>query len=368
MILSIVGFCTILQSLSFPHWPPIWENSGGHYSLPNRSRRIRLNQKQIWINLFEAHGCSLHQQKKINMRVFVTGATGFIGTAVVQELLGSGHQVVGLARSDASARKLIEAGAEVLRGDLENLESLRKGTAQSDGVIHLGFIHDFTRFKEVCEVDKLAIETMGEVLAGSNLPFIITSGTALVSPGKLATEDMIPPFNPAWPRASEQTADTVAALNVRAACIRLSPSVHGEGDHHGFIPILVNIAREKGISAYIGEGNNRWNAVHRLDAALLFRLAFENASPGARFHASAEESIPVRMIAEEIGKQLNLPVVSVAPEEAAAHFGWFSHMAAIDCPASSQFTQERLNWHPKHSTLLADIKNGVYTRSKMTTA
>lgn len=297
------------------------------------------------------------------MRVFVTGATGFIGTAIVQELLSAGHQVLGLARSDVSAQKLIDAGAEVHRGDLEDLGSLRSGAAQSDGVIHAGFIHDFTRFPEVCEVDKIAIETIGEVLAGSERPFIVTSGTALVSPGMLATEDIIPSFNPAWPRASEQTADAVAALGVRAAAIRLSPSVHGDEDKHGFIPILINIAKEKGVSAYIGEGQNRWNAVHRLDAAYLFRLALENAAPRARYHASAEETITVKSIAEAIGKQLDIPVVSVAPEAAAKHFGWFSHMAAIDCPASSKWTQEHLNWQPTHSTLLADIKNGVYTKN-----
>lgn len=296
------------------------------------------------------------------MRVFVTGATGFIGTAIVQELVTAGHQVLGLARSDASAQKLIDAGAEVHRGDLEDLESLRSGAASADGVIHAGFIHDFTRFEEVCQVDKVAIETIGKVLTGSDRPFIVTSGTALVSPGKLATEDIIPLFNPAWPRASEQTADAVAALSVRAAAIRLSPSVHGDDDKHGFIPILVNIAKEKGVSAYIGEGQNRWNAVHRLDAAHLYRLALENASPGARYHGSVEEAIAVKTIAEAIGKQLNIPVVSVAPEAAAEHFGWFSHMAAIDCPASSIWTQKQLNWHPTHSTLLADIENGVYTK------
>lgn len=300
------------------------------------------------------------------MRVFVTGATGFIGTAIVQELISAGHQVLGLARSDASAQKLIDAGAEVHRGDLEDLDSLRSGAALADGVIHAGFIHDFTRFPEVCQVDKIAIETIGEVLAGSDRPFIVTSGTALVSPGKLATEDITPPFNPAWPRASEQTADAIAALGVRAAAIRLSPSVHGDEDKHGFIPILVNLAKEKGVSAYIGDGLNRWNAVHQLDAAHLYRLALENTAPGAagaaRFHGSAEEAITVKTIAEAIGKQLNIPIVSIDPEKAAEHFGWFSHMAAVDCPTSSKWTQQQLNWHPTHSTLLADIENGVYTK------
>jgi nucleoside-diphosphate-sugar epimerase len=298
------------------------------------------------------------------MRVFVTGATGFIGTAIVQELINNGHQVLGLARSDASAQKLLAAGAEVHRGDLEDLDSLRSGAAIAEGVIHAGFIHDFTRFAEVCKVDEKAIETIGQVLAGTNRPFIVTSGTALVSPGKLATEDITPPVNPAWPRASEQAADAVAALGVRTAAIRLSPSVHGQDDLHGFIPILVNIAREKGVSAYIGDGLNRWNAVNRLDAACLFRLALEeNTIPAVRYHASAEESITVKTIAEAIAKQLNLPIVSIAPEAAAEHFGWFAQMAAIDCPASSQWTQDQLNWQPSHATLLADIENGIYTQS-----
>jgi len=296
------------------------------------------------------------------MRVFITGATGFIGTAIVQELLNAGHEVLGLARSEASAQKLIDAGAEVHRGDLEDLASLRSGAAQSDGVIHAGFIHDFSRFAAVCQVDKVAIETIGEVLAGSNRPFIVTSGTALVSPGKLATEDIVPPLNPSWPRASEQTADTAAAKGVRAASVRLSPSVHGDDDKHGFIPILVTIAREKGFSAYIGEGLNRWNAVHRLDAAKLFRLALENANPATRYHASAEEAITVKAIAEAIGKQLNIPVKSITAETAAEHFGWFAQMAALDCPASSTWTQQNLNWHPTHPTLLTDIENGIYTK------
>ncbi|WP_316741304.1 SDR family oxidoreductase [Pedobacter antarcticus] len=296
------------------------------------------------------------------MRVFVTGATGFIGTAIVQELVNAGHQVLGLARSEISAQKLVEMGAEVHRGDLEDLESLRSGAAQSEGVIHAGFIHDFTRFSEVCEVDKLAIQTIGEVLAGSDRPLIVTSGTAMVSPGRLATEEIIPPFNPAWPRASEQAADAVVALGVRAAAIRLSPSVHGDDDKHGFIPILFNIAREKGFSAYIGEGLNRWNAVHRLDAARLFRLALEHAAAGVRYHGSAEEAITVKSIAEAIGKQLNIPVASISAETASEHFGWFAHMAAVDCPASSKLTQERLDWRPIHPTLLTDIENGIYTK------
>jgi nucleoside-diphosphate-sugar epimerase len=296
------------------------------------------------------------------MRVFVTGATGFIGSAIVQELIGAGHQVLGLARSDAAASALITAGAGVHRGDLEDLDSLRSGTAASDGVIHAGFIHDFARFKEVCEIDRQAIEAIGEALVGSDRPFIVTSGTALVHPGSLATEDMMPPANPAFPRASEAAADAVASLGVRVSVIRLSPSVHGDGDHHGFVPILINIAREKGKAAYIGDGQNRWNAVHRLDAAHLYKLALENATTGIRFHGVTEEGIAFKAIAEAIGKQLNIPVVSLSSEQAAEQFGWFAGFAAIDCPASSKITRERLNWQPSQPTLLADLEKGIYFR------
>jgi nucleoside-diphosphate-sugar epimerase len=296
------------------------------------------------------------------MRVFVTGATGFIGTAITKELISKGHQVLGLARSDSSANKLIAAGAEVHRGDLEDLDSLRSGAEAADGVIHAGFIHDFTRFQEVCAVDRQAIETIAEVLKGSDRPLVITSGTALVSPGRLATENVIPPFNPAFPRASEVAADEAAAKGVRTSVIRLSPSVHGEGDLHGFVPILINLAKQKGVSAYIGEGLNRWNAVHRLDAAQLYRLALENekAKPGTRFHGAAEQEIPMKAIAEIIGRKLNIPVVSKSKEEAAEHFGWFFHFAAIDAPASSLLTQQQLNWHPTHPALLEDMAGNVY--------
>ena len=298
------------------------------------------------------------------MRVFVTGATGFIGSAIVQELIGAGHQVLGLARSDSAARSLEAAGAEVHRGDLEDLDSLRSGAAGSDGVIHAGFIHDFSRFKEVCEVDRAAIEAIGGVLASSNRPFIVTSGTALVSPGHLATEDMMPPAIKAFPRVSETAADAVAALGVQVSAIRLSPSVHGEGDLHGFVPMVINIARAKGVSAYIGEGNNRWNAVHRLDAVHLYSLIMEsNATAGARFHAVGEEGIAFKEIAAVIAQRLNIPLVSISPEQAAEHFGWFAGFAAIDCPASSKLTQERLGWHPVHKTLLADMEEGSYFKA-----
>ncbi len=272
-----------------------------------------------------------------------------MGTAVVQELLKSGYEVLGLARSDQSAKKIIQLGAEVHRGDLTDLDSLRTGTATSDAVIHCGFIHDFTRFAEVCAIDEAAIKAMSDL----DKPMIITSGTALVSPGSMATEDMASPFNPAWPRASERAfAD--------AMIVRLPPSVHGPGDHHGFIPILVKLAKEKGFSAYIGEGGNRWNAGHRLDAAVLYRLALEKGKPGERFHAAAEAGITVKSIAEAIGKQLGVPAKSISMEEASEYFGWFAHMAGLDCPASSAVTQEKLNWQPSQPTLLADIEEGIY--------
>ncbi len=298
------------------------------------------------------------------MRIFVTGATGFIGSATVQELIRGGHQVVGLARSDAAAEKLVAVGAKAHRGDLEDIESLRSGAAASDGVIHLGFIHDFSRFKEVCEIDERAIAALGAALAGSGHPLIVTSGTALIAPGQLATETMPAPEPTTFPRASERAAALVAAQGVRVSVVRLSPSVHGDGDHHGFVPILINTAREKGVSAYIGNGRNRWNAVHRLDAAPLFKLAIETASPaGTVFHGVAEEEIAFRDIAEVIGRRLNIPVVAKSSEEAADHFGAFAAFTQIDCPASSKLTQERLGWRPAQPPLLTDLEQGSYFRS-----
>jgi nucleoside-diphosphate-sugar epimerase len=256
---------------------------------------------------------------------------------------------------------LVSAGAAVHHGNLEDLDSLRSGAAAADGVIHAGFIHDFSRFKEVCEVDRVAIETIGSALAGSRRPFVVTSGTALVSPGMLATEDMISnPDAQKSPRVSESAGLTFASQGVRASAVRLAPSVHGEDDAHGFVPILINIARTKGVSAYIGDGLNRWNAVHRLDAAQLFRLALENGEAGTRYHAVGDESITLKTVAEAIGKQLNLPVVSVSWEQAQQHFGWFANFAAIDCPASSQLTQQWLHWKPNHPSLTDDLAGNVY--------
>jgi len=294
------------------------------------------------------------------MRVFVTGATGFVGTAIVQELLKAGHDVLGLARSEAAAASLAAAGAGVQRGDLEDLDSLRSGAAASDGVIHAGFIHEFWRFKEVCEIDRVAIQTMGSVLAGSDRPLIITSGTGFITPGRVATEEDAPFATSAlMPRiASEEAAASVAELGVHVSVVRL-PVVHGDGDH-GFIPLVIGITREKVVSAYIGDGLNRWPSVHLLDAAPLYRLALEKGEVGARYHCVGEEGITFRDIAEVIGKKLDVPVASISPEEAADHFGMFAMFAYGDGPASSKLTQERLGWSPVQTTVLNDLEYGTY--------
>jgi nucleoside-diphosphate-sugar epimerase len=296
------------------------------------------------------------------MRVFVTGATGFIGSAVVRELLDAGHQVTGLARSDRGATSLAAAGAEVRRGALEDLDSLRAGAAAADGVIHTAYIHDFSENNDAAayaRVDRLAIEALGETLAGSGRPLVVAAGVPVPAPGGVTTEEDAAPDAPDYPRVSEPAALPFADRGVRVSVVRLPPSVHGEGDH-GFVPALIGIARAKGLSAYVGDGTNHWAAVHRLDAARLFRLAMEDAPAGARLNGVGDEGVPFRDIAEAIGRHLNLPAGSVSAGEAAGHFGLFGLFASIDVTASSALTQKWLGWHPGHPGLIADLDEGHY--------
>ena len=291
------------------------------------------------------------------MRVFITGATGFIGRAVVQDLIGAGHQVLGLTRSEAGAAALAAAGAEVHRGSLEDLDSLERGAARSDGVIHLAFNHDFSRFVENCETDRRVIEAVGQVLAGSDRPFIVTSGTGMgnAAPGRPATEDDAPADAQEIPRvASEHAAASLAAGGVNASVMRL-PQVH-DTVRQGLVTYAIAVAREKGVSAYVGDGLNRWPAAHRLDVAPLYRLALEKGERGARYHAVAEEGVPLRDIAEAIAGRLKLPAVSIAPEEAAAHFGFLSAFIGRDLPASSEQTRQRLGWRPTGPGLIRDLE------------
>ena len=291
------------------------------------------------------------------MRVFVTGAAGFIGKATAKELIANGHKVLGLARSDDNAKVLAKLGAEVHRGSLEDLDSLRTGTKETDGTIHLAFIHDFSKFAENGQIDKRAIDAMGNALAGSDKPFIVTSGTLLVAPGRLATEE--DPVMPGLPRVSETAGLAFAARGARAMAIRL-PQVHGGDGRCGLVNWLLNIAREKGVSAYIGDGSNSWSGAHRLDVARLYRLALEKGVAGTSYHAVADEGVTMRDIAEIVGRHLKLPATSISPEEASAHFGMMAMFAGMDGAASSALTQQWLGWKPTHIGLIADISRPDY--------
>ena len=305
------------------------------------------------------------------MRVLVTGASGWIGSATVVELIGAGHQVLGLARSDASAAALAAAGAEVQRGTIDDVATLRAAAAGSDGVVHLAFKHDVAfsgGFQQAADADRLAVETFGEELAGSDRPLVIASGTLGIALGRVATErDGHGPESPmahagAGPRARWATAEMTLALasrGVRSSVLRLPPTVHGEGEH-GFVASLIGTAREKGVSGYIGDGSNRWPAVHCLDAARLFRLALENAPAGSTLHGVADEGIAVREIAEVIGRHLEVPVVSISPEDAGGHFTWLAGFLGLDSPASSALTRELLEWEPAHPALIDDLEKNYF--------
>jgi nucleoside-diphosphate-sugar epimerase len=292
------------------------------------------------------------------MRVFVTGSTGFIGSAIVDELRAGGHEVLGFARSEASAGKLAALGVEVLRGDLTDTDSLVAGVKACDGTIHTAFIHDFSDMEANARVDLRAIEAMTAALEGSNKPFVATSGTALLKPGHLVTEND-PPAMQVGRAKSEGAIASAATRGVRASMVRLAPTVHGAGDH-GFVPMIVEMARRHGHAAYIEDGANRWPAVHRLDAAHLFCLALERAEPGARLHGAAEEGVPFKSIAETIGAGLGIPVRSLSKDEAAAYFGWMAMFAGIDNPTSSAITRSSLGWQPQQLELLPDMRANYF--------
>ena len=301
------------------------------------------------------------------MRVFVTGASGWIGSAVVPELIGAGHQVTGLARSDASAAALTEAGAQVQRATLDDLDSLRSAAAASDGVIHLAFKHDIAfsgDFQGAVDADRRAVEALGEALAGSDRPFVLASGLLGLAPGRVATEQDgngagRPGSGVQTRHATAQLTLALASRGVRSSVVRLPPTVHGDGDN-GFMATLVGIARDKGVSGYLGNGSNRWPAAHRLDAAHLFRLALEQAPAGSAVHAVADEAVPIRAVAEVIGRHLGVPVAAVSPEDAGAHFGWLAGFLGADSPASSTLTRELLGWQPTHPGLIDDLDKGHY--------
>jgi nucleoside-diphosphate-sugar epimerase len=297
------------------------------------------------------------------MRVFVTGATGFIGSRVVPELINAGHQVIGLTRSDVGSEALKKAGADVHRGSLEDVESLKSGAAKSDGVIHLAFDHNFADFVAICEKDRRAIEAMGSVLAGSDRPFVITSGTGMgnAAPGQLASEEYFDREHPNPRKASELAGDAELQRGVNVSVVRL-PQVH-DTVKQGLISYAIPVAREKGVSAYIGDGANRWPAAHVSDVARLYKLAFEKGKAGARYNAVAEEGISFREIAEAIGRGLKVPLVSKTQAEAAEHFGWMAAFTSFDMPASSALTQKWLGWKPTGPGLIADLDKMDYSKS-----
>jgi nucleoside-diphosphate-sugar epimerase len=293
------------------------------------------------------------------MRVFVTGAAGFIGTATTKELIANGHEVLGLARSDANAEALEKLGAKVHRGSLEDSESLRKGAKETDGTVHLAFIHDFSKFAENGQIDKRAIEVMGEVLQRTNKPFIVTSGTGLIAPGGISTEDMRPEASPFSPRVSEQVGLAFASCGVRAMAIRL-PQVHGGDGKAGLITYLLDIARQTGVVTYVDDGSARWPSAHRLDVARLYRLALEKGVADGVYHAVAEEGVSMLQIAQVLGRALNIPVVSIKKEEAGAYYGPLAMFAGLDVPASSAKTRAELGWKPTEIGLIADISQPDY--------
>jgi len=298
------------------------------------------------------------------MRVFVTGASGWVGSAVVPELIEAGHEVTGLARSDASAEALVAAGARVRRGSLDDIDSMRGGAADADGVIHLAFKHDFTDIAAAGAADLAAVQAMGDVLAGSGKPFAMASGTlmlAMIASGRLGTEDIVPgPELATAPRlGSELAMLAMAERGVRTCMVRLSPTVHGDGDR-GFTPRLIDIARDKGFAAYVGDGANRWPAVHRLDAARLFRLALEKAPAGSVLHAAGDPGIPFATITATIGRQLDVPATSISAAEADAHFGFLGSLVQLDNPTSTELTRQRTGWQPTHPGLIADLEAGFY--------
>lgn len=293
------------------------------------------------------------------MYIFVTGATGWIGSAVVPELQNAGYKVLGLARSDAAAASVAALGADVQRGDLEDLDGLRAAAAASDGVVHLGYNHDFSRMEAAARTDLAAINAIGAALEGTDRPFVIASGVLGLASGRAATEQDVadPSLHPRI--AGVQAALSFATRGVRPSSVRFAPTVHGHGDH-GFIATLVGIAREKGVSGYIGDGVSRWPAVHRLDAANLVRLAVDSAPAGTALHAIAEEGIPTRTIAEAIGRGLDLPVISIPADQAGDQFGWIARFFGTDCRASSTATRQRFGWTPVQPGLIADLDAGHY--------